>query len=203
LGFDCVFLWWLLRVHIRFFGNGYLGCRAYSESLGRAPSNQGLLPLSFGASPRLGMPSLRRLVGARKSKAKQKRGGLPAGLALRVFARPCRSCRVKRGCDLLICFLQARSKDRSLRQLLQGMGTSERDWSVFRLADTDEQKLSGIRRCSSPLHSPAEWRRCPRMNAGAKEPRALASRKGETISRRYRSNGYVHHQQGFHQLSAM
>ncbi|VVN16899.1 hypothetical protein PS862_01069 [Pseudomonas fluorescens] len=46
-------------VHIRFFGNDDLGFRPYGESLGKAPSNQGLLPLSFGASPRLGMPSLR------------------------------------------------------------------------------------------------------------------------------------------------
>ncbi|SDU97774.1 hypothetical protein SAMN05216558_1402 [Pseudomonas vancouverensis] len=46
-------------VHIHCCGNGRLGFRSYSGSLGRAPSNQGLLPLSFGASPRLGMPSLR------------------------------------------------------------------------------------------------------------------------------------------------
>ncbi|VVP60643.1 hypothetical protein PS900_06205 [Pseudomonas fluorescens] len=32
---------------------------SYSGLLGKAPSNQGLLPLTFGASPRLGMPSLR------------------------------------------------------------------------------------------------------------------------------------------------
>ncbi len=47
------------RAHIHFFGNGHLGFRPYGESLGRAPSNQGLLPLSFGASLVLGMPSLR------------------------------------------------------------------------------------------------------------------------------------------------
>jgi hypothetical protein len=47
------------RVHIHFCGNGHLGFRFYSESLGTAPSNQGLLPLAFGASLRLGMPSLR------------------------------------------------------------------------------------------------------------------------------------------------
>ncbi|CAI8863113.1 hypothetical protein EMIT0196MI5_20124 [Pseudomonas sp. IT-196MI5] len=47
------------RVHIRFFGNGHLGFRPDGGSLGRAPSNQGLLPLTFGASPWLGMPSLR------------------------------------------------------------------------------------------------------------------------------------------------
>ena len=45
--------------HIRFCGHGCWRFRFYSESLGEAPSNQALLPLSFGASPRLGMPSLR------------------------------------------------------------------------------------------------------------------------------------------------
>ncbi|CAI8908214.1 hypothetical protein EMIT0P44_30197 [Pseudomonas sp. IT-P44] len=49
----------LSGVHIRFCGNGGYQFRPYGESLGRAPSNQGLLPLSFGASPWLGMPSLR------------------------------------------------------------------------------------------------------------------------------------------------
>ena len=46
-------------VHIRCCGNGFWRFRPYGESLGKAPSNQGLLPLSFGASPRLGMPALR------------------------------------------------------------------------------------------------------------------------------------------------
>jgi hypothetical protein len=46
-------------VHIRFCGNGCLRFRPYGGLLGKAPSNQALLPLSFGASPRLGMPSLR------------------------------------------------------------------------------------------------------------------------------------------------
>ncbi|MNI47659.1 hypothetical protein D3C73_1021900 [compost metagenome] len=46
-------------VHIRFFGNGDLWFRPYGELLGKAerrpaPSNQGLLPLSFGASLVLG-----------------------------------------------------------------------------------------------------------------------------------------------------
>jgi hypothetical protein len=52
------------RVHIHSCGNGHLWFRPYSESLGKterrpAPSNQGLLPLAFGASLWLGMPSLR------------------------------------------------------------------------------------------------------------------------------------------------
>ena len=45
--------------YIRFFGDGGYGFRPYGGSLGKAPSNQGLLPLSFGASLMLGMPSLR------------------------------------------------------------------------------------------------------------------------------------------------
>ncbi|CAI8743709.1 hypothetical protein EMIT0P44_150050 [Pseudomonas sp. IT-P44] len=57
--FTPVFGWSLVGGHIRFFGDGGYWFRPYGESLGRAPSNQGLLPLSFGASPRLGMPSLR------------------------------------------------------------------------------------------------------------------------------------------------
>ncbi|CAI8863129.1 hypothetical protein EMIT0P218_20125 [Pseudomonas sp. IT-P218] len=52
------------RVHIHSCGNGHLWFRPYGESLGKterrpALSNQGLLPLTFGASLRLGMPSLR------------------------------------------------------------------------------------------------------------------------------------------------
>ncbi|SDP56243.1 hypothetical protein SAMN04490202_4875 [Pseudomonas reinekei] len=47
-------------VHIRFCGNGCLGFRSYSGSLWKSPKvTKGLLPLSFGASPRLGMPALR------------------------------------------------------------------------------------------------------------------------------------------------
>jgi hypothetical protein len=49
----------LVGVHIHSYGNGFYWFRFYSESLGKAPSNQGLLPLSFGASLWLGMPSLR------------------------------------------------------------------------------------------------------------------------------------------------
>ncbi|CAI8891435.1 hypothetical protein EMIT0196MI5_330013 [Pseudomonas sp. IT-196MI5] len=46
-------------VHIRFSGYGRYWFRPYGGSLGRAPSNQGLLPLTFGASLWLGIPSLR------------------------------------------------------------------------------------------------------------------------------------------------
>ena len=57
---DWVGGWWLVvGVHIRCCGNGGYWFRSYSGSLGEAPSNQTLLPLSFGASPRLGMPSFR------------------------------------------------------------------------------------------------------------------------------------------------
>ncbi|CAI8767943.1 hypothetical protein EMIT0P44_180095 [Pseudomonas sp. IT-P44] len=47
-------------VHIHFCGNGCYWFRPYGESLWKSPKvTKGLLPLSFGASPRLGMPSLR------------------------------------------------------------------------------------------------------------------------------------------------
>jgi hypothetical protein len=46
-------------VNIHSCGNDHLWFRSYSGSLGKAPSNQGLLPLTFGASLWLGMPSLR------------------------------------------------------------------------------------------------------------------------------------------------
>ncbi|VVN17893.1 hypothetical protein PS647_04198 [Pseudomonas fluorescens] len=55
----CQATWIFESVHIQCCGNGRLGFRPYGGSLGKAPSNQGLLPLSFGASLRLGMPSLR------------------------------------------------------------------------------------------------------------------------------------------------
>jgi hypothetical protein len=38
-------------VYIRFFGHGCWRFRPYGGLLGKAPSNQALLPLSFGASP--------------------------------------------------------------------------------------------------------------------------------------------------------
>src|SRR5687767_11563010 len=47
------------RVHIHFCGDGGLGFRPYGGSLGKAPSNQTLLPLTYGASLWLCMPSLR------------------------------------------------------------------------------------------------------------------------------------------------
>ncbi|GEM_PF-1002574 len=47
-------------MYIRFCGNGHFWFRPYGESLWKSPKvTKGLLPLSFGASPRLGMPSLR------------------------------------------------------------------------------------------------------------------------------------------------
>ena len=49
----------LAGVNIHSCGHGFYWFRPYGESLGKAPSNQGLLPLSYGASPGLGMPSLR------------------------------------------------------------------------------------------------------------------------------------------------
>ena len=49
----------LAGVHIHSCGHGFYWFRPYGESLGGAPSNQTLLPLSSGASPGLGIPSLR------------------------------------------------------------------------------------------------------------------------------------------------
>ncbi|EJM87840.1 hypothetical protein PMI34_03450, partial [Pseudomonas sp. GM74] len=52
--------WFFEGVHIRFCGNGYLGFRPYGGSLWKSPKvTKGHLPLTFGASPWLGIPSLR------------------------------------------------------------------------------------------------------------------------------------------------
>ncbi|MGF6558127.1 hypothetical protein ABIA48_004507 [Pseudomonas sp. S30_BP2TU TE3576] len=54
-GDDC-----FVGVHIRCCGHGRLWFRSYSGSLWKSPKvTKGLLPLTFGASPWLGMPSLR------------------------------------------------------------------------------------------------------------------------------------------------
>jgi hypothetical protein len=53
-------LFFVFCVHIRFCGDGGLGFRSYSGSLSKsAKVTKALLPLSFGASLWLGMPSLR------------------------------------------------------------------------------------------------------------------------------------------------
>jgi hypothetical protein len=89
------------RVYIRFFGNGRQWFRSYSGSLGKTecrptPSNQGLLPLTFGASPWLGLTS---------GRVPQQRPRRPTGRPVSdAYALPCRSCRVQRGCDLLTLF---------------------------------------------------------------------------------------------------
>ena len=47
-------------VHFRYLGSGDLRFRFYSGLLWKSPKvTKGLLPLTFGASPRLGIPSLR------------------------------------------------------------------------------------------------------------------------------------------------
>ena len=90
--------------HIRCCGNGGLGFRPDGGSLGKAPSNQGLLPLTFGASlrscsvgpppsaihgrgrlprhPCRGAHCAEPALGLTRGRAppKPKRGGLPAGL---------------------------------------------------------------------------------------------------------------------------
>ncbi len=79
-------------VHIRCCGNGGWRFRSYSGSLlanarnaGPAKSNQKVFAPPLGASPRLGMPSLRPawLTGPVRSQAnqKQKHGGLKADLS--------------------------------------------------------------------------------------------------------------------------
>jgi hypothetical protein len=70
-------------VHIHFWGNGFYWFRPYGESLGRAPSNQTLLPLSYGASPeaRHTLASV-LLRGARRSKADLKQTKIAIELAV-------------------------------------------------------------------------------------------------------------------------
>jgi hypothetical protein len=67
------------------------------------------VPRLGSACPRFG-PAPWASRGARRSKAKAKRGGLPAGLAREACAFLCRSCRVQRGCDLLILFFTSEIK---------------------------------------------------------------------------------------------
>jgi hypothetical protein len=67
----------LVGVHIRCCGNGGLGFRPYGGSLGRAPSNQTLSPLTYGASLWLGMPSLRSCSVGPPPSAIHGRGRLP------------------------------------------------------------------------------------------------------------------------------
>jgi hypothetical protein len=63
--------------HIRFCCDGDLGFRPYGGSLGRAPSNQTLSPLTYGASLWLGIPSLRSCSVGPPPSAIHGRGRLP------------------------------------------------------------------------------------------------------------------------------
>src|SRR5471032_3468644 len=73
---------WLSRGNIRCCGNGHLGFRSYSGSLlanarnaGPAKSNKKVFAPPLGASPRLGMPSLRlESVGRRDGPSMARRG---------------------------------------------------------------------------------------------------------------------------------
>ena len=244
-------------VHIRFCGNGHLGFRPYGGSLGKAPSNQGLLPLTFGASPRLGMPSLRscsvgpppsaihgrrRLTrhpcrvahcaepplglsrGQARSKAKPKRGGLPAGL-IAGFVRPVSTSAsfvgwqavfasklapTGTGVHLARFWSAGRPPSRASRIAAPRSHRRAKAESAYThaLHHSSGRALARLQllilihppprqaewRCSSgdgraaPFgaaehierrSSEADRRRCPRMNAGAKEPRALA--RGRTF----------------------
>ncbi|VVM72480.1 hypothetical protein PS662_01877 [Pseudomonas fluorescens] len=64
-------------VHIHSCGNDCYWFRSYSGLLGKAPSNQALLPLSFGASLVLGMPSFRSCSVGPPPSAIHGRGRLP------------------------------------------------------------------------------------------------------------------------------
>jgi hypothetical protein len=116
------------------------------------------VPRLGSACPRSG-PAPWASRGARRSKAKAKRGGLPAGLAREACAFLCRSCRVQRGCDLMILFFTSEIK-RSQPSAAPTLGVIQHknqvDWRAAiasRLAPTEEQ--SGVHPSSSPLHRPS------------------------------------------------
>ncbi|SDO94502.1 hypothetical protein SAMN04489798_4265 [Pseudomonas arsenicoxydans] len=70
--------WGWFWVHIRCCGNGGLGFRPDGGSLWKSPKvTKGLLPLTFGASPRLGMPSFRSCSVGPPPSAIHGRGRLP------------------------------------------------------------------------------------------------------------------------------
>jgi len=131
-------------VHIRCCGHGGLWVHPYGGSLGKTecrptPSNQGLLSLTFGASPWLGMPSLRscsvgpppsmpgcptaqNLLSA--SRAGVHRNSARGGLYRSdwFFMRthfPVGAVECNEAAIFWLYNLQTRSKDRSLRQLLR------------------------------------------------------------------------------------
>jgi hypothetical protein len=123
----CSLKTWWGGVHIRFCGNGRLWFRSYSGSLWKSPKvTKGLLPLSFGASPRLGLSR-----GQEDQKPKPNRGGLPAGLIARLYTPPCRSWLA--GDDVIPANTAAPDTPPSpASRLLQGLSTSERNWSADR-----------------------------------------------------------------------
>ncbi len=173
--------WIFEGVHIRFCGNGHLGFRPYGGSLGKAPSNQGLLPLTFGASLWLGMPSLRSCSVGPPPSAIHGRGRLtrhpcrvahcaepPLGLTRgrtpqqrprRPTGRPvCRPvCRARLSVRYLVDWQVA------IASKLAPTGTQYicKVWvgcqAAFasRLTPTEKQRQIGVRRRSSPLIRPS------------------------------------------------
>jgi hypothetical protein len=150
----CQAAWLFDGVHIRFCGNGHLWFRSYSGSLGKAPSNQGLLPLTFGASPRLGIPSRG---GVHRNSV---RGGLPAGLVLMLAHSPVGAVECNEAAIFWLYYLQTRSKDRSLRQLLRSDTSAKSGRLAGRLRE-QARSYRGAKteqptpRCSSPLIRPS------------------------------------------------
>jgi hypothetical protein len=142
------------RAHIRFFGNGHLGFRSYSGSLGKAPSNQGLLPLTFGASPRLGIPSLRSCSVGPPPSAIHGRG--------RLTRHP---CRVAHCAEPALGLTRGRAPQQHPRRptgrpVCWGRASVRYlvGWQAAiasKLAPTEEQKQSGVHRRSSPLIRPS------------------------------------------------
>jgi len=157
-------------VHIRFCGNGGLGFRPYGGSLGRAPSNQGLLPLTFGLS-------------TGQEDQKPKRGGLTADLTTTERRSPVGASLLAKNARTTRAFRQPASSLTSI---------------ASKLAPTEEQSKGSSAYTHAPHHSTGRAlarlpllililihpppRQAERMNAGAKEPRALA--RGRTFGAR-------------------
>ena len=150
--------------HIRFCGDGGWRFRFYSESLGKAPSNQTLLPLTYGASPRLAMPSLRSCSVGPPPSAIHGRGRLPR--------HPCRGapCATpafglwERGKQIKIkshshSHSHSRSKDRSLVSL-DSSYRCEGMYARFLPLNRPSVSSPAAFDLDAPRPREAEWRFC-------------------------------------------
>ncbi|VVN67754.1 hypothetical protein PS723_00207 [Pseudomonas fluorescens] len=237
-------------VHIRCYCHGDLGFRPYGGSLGKAPSNQGLLPRH--SVPRLGSacPHSGIAPGARRHRPSMAGGGYRGILAAVPPAQRLRSASGKGAADL-----QPKQRQRQKQRQDQKIAASLRStaptgggqgvcWSFPRGNQVRTRTLQRIGRpvgrlaLAVAVHAPSRGRAQvlrsgqpgmdaglaapghgwpmaagPRSRTGARVCRALARhrtkgaralgylglfqvtrREGGTLSRRYRSNGYVHHQ---------